>query len=78
MRSLGYCNYPLKLLEPHQISHSPPSLRITPGSTLEIEVGRLRATALGDRQQVVDLQQMGRGAAPPGERLAITAASTVA
>ena len=35
MRSLGYCNYPLKLLEPHQISHSPLSLRITPGSALE-------------------------------------------
>ena len=33
MRSLGYCNYPLKLLEPHQISHSPPSLRITPGGS---------------------------------------------
>ena len=41
-------------------------------------VGRLRATPLGDWQQVVDLQQMGRGAAPPGERLAIAAASTVA
>ena len=78
MRSLDYCNYPLKLLEPHQISHSPPSLRITPGCALEIEVGRLRATALGDRQQVVDLQQMGRGAAAPGERIAITAASSVA
>ena len=37
MRSLDYCNYLLKLLEPHQISHSPPSLRITPGSTLDIE-----------------------------------------
>ena len=42
------------------------------------QVGRLRATPLGDWQQVVDLQQMGRGAAPPGERIAITAASTVA
>jgi len=42
------------------------------------QVGRLRATALGDRHQVVDLQQMGRGAAPPGERVAITAASAVA
>ena len=53
-------------------------LRITPGSALQIEVERLRATALGDRQQVVDLQQMGRGAAAPGERIAITAASSVA
>ena len=44
----------------------------------QIEVERLRATALGDRQQVVDLQQMGRGAAAPGERIAITAASSVA
>ena len=44
----------------------------------QLEIGRLRATALGDGQQVVDLQQMGRGAAPPGERIAITAASTVA
>ena len=25
MRSLGYCNYPLKLLEPPQISHPRPS-----------------------------------------------------
>ena len=54
------------------------SLRITPDSALESQVGRLRATALGDRQQVVDLQQMGRGAAPPGERVAITAATAVA
>ena len=53
-------------------------LRITPGSALESEVGRLRATPLGDRQQVVDLQQMGRVAATSGERIAITAASTVA
>ena len=44
----------------------------------QLEIGRLRATPLGDWQQVVDLQQMGRGAAPPGERLAIAAASTVA
>ena len=53
-------------------------LRITPGSALQLEVERLRATAYGDRQQVVDLQQMGRGAAAPGERIAITAASSVA
>ena len=53
-------------------------LRITPGSALNFEVGRLRATPLGDWQQVVDLQQMGRSAATPGERIAITAASTVA
>ena len=44
----------------------------------QLEIGRLRATPLGDWQQVVDLQQMGRGAATPGERIAITAASTVA
>ena len=44
----------------------------------QLEIGRLRATPLGDRQQVVDLQQMGRGAAAPGERIAITAASSVA
>ena len=44
----------------------------------ESQVGRLRATALGDRHQVVDLQQMGRGAAPPAERVAITAATAVA
>ena len=42
------------------------------------QVVRVRAAALGDRQQVVDLQQMGRGAAAPGERIAITAASSVA
>ena len=53
-------------------------LRITPGFALKIEVGRLRATALGNRQEVVDLQQMGRGAAAPGKRIAITAASSVA
>ena len=44
----------------------------------QLEIVRLRATALGDRQQVVDLEQMGRGAAAPGERVAITAASSVA
>ena len=53
-------------------------LRITPGSALNFEVGRLRATPLGDRQQVVDLQQMGRVAAAPGERIPIAAASSVA
>ena len=78
MRSLGYCNYPLKLLEPPQISHPAHLLCIIPGCALESQVGWLRATALGDWQQVVDLQQMGRGAAPPGERVAITAASSVA
>ena len=36
------------------------------------------AAALGDRQQVVDRQQMGRAAAAPGERIPITAASSVA
>ena len=44
----------------------------------QLEVVRVRAAALGDRQQVVDLQQMGRGAAAPGERIAIAAASSVA
>ena len=44
----------------------------------QLEVVRVRAAALCDRQQVVDLQQMGRGAAGPGERIAIAAASSVA
>jgi hypothetical protein len=44
----------------------------------QLEIERVRTAAFGDRQQVVDLQQMGRGAATPGERIAITAASSVA
>lgn len=44
----------------------------------QLEIVRLRAAALGDRQQVVDLQQMGRAAAAPGERIPIPAASSVA
>ena len=44
----------------------------------QAQVSRILAVPLGDRQQVVDLQQMGRGAAAPGERIAITAASSVA
>ena len=44
----------------------------------QLEIVRLRAAALGDRQQVVDLQQMGRAAAAPGDRITIPAASSVA
>ena len=44
----------------------------------QLEIFRFRAAALGDRQQVVDLQQMGRAAAAPGKRIPITAASPVA
>ncbi len=47
------------------------------GKTTESQVIRVRAAALGDRQQVVDLEQMGRVAAAPGERIAIHAASFV-
>ena len=44
----------------------------------QAQVSRIFAAALGDRQQVVDLQQMGRGATAPGERIPIAAASFVA
>ena len=44
----------------------------------QAEIFRVRAAALGDRQQVVELQQMGGGTAPVGDRIAIAAASLIA
>ena len=41
MRSLGYCNYPLKLLEPPQISHPRPSTLHYPGLRItKLELNR--------------------------------------
>ena len=42
------------------------------------EIFRVRAAALSDRQQVVELQQMGGGTAPAGDRITIAAASLIA
>ena len=44
----------------------------------ESQVGRLRAATFGNREQVVDLQQVGGITAAPGERIAIAAAPPVA
>ena len=42
------------------------------------EIFRVRAAALSDRQQVVELQQMGGGTAPAGDRITIATASLIA
>ena len=54
------------------------SLRITPDTALQSQVERLRAATLGNREQVVDLQQVGGITPAPGERIPIAAASPVA
>ena len=79
MRSLGYCNYALNPAEtcskPIRSAVTPHPLRITPDSAFEPEICRLRAAAARDRNDVVDLQEEARAAAPPGMPVDVGAAT---
>ena len=64
MRSLGYCNYPLKLLEPHQISHPRPSTLHYPGLRI---TDLMRSFALNLRCFAHHRMRHGYGPATPPE-----------